>query len=39
MHHKVEGISFFDPQQELEVQCWMDGFVDDTTAWFNRFFG
>ena len=37
MQLKSDGISFCDPKQLLKVKRIMDGFVDDTTAWANRF--
>ena len=37
MRKKTNGIDFTDPQVKLQVQRIMDGFVDDTTIWINRF--
>ena len=37
MPEKAQGVMFQDPIGELEVKRIMDGFVDDTTAWFNMF--
>lgn len=34
---KSDGVTLASSDMETHVRRWMDGFVDDTTAWINRF--
>jgi hypothetical protein len=37
LRRKSRGVEFRDPELQMHIQRFIDGFVDDTTTWCNRF--
>jgi hypothetical protein len=37
IQQQSEGVTMVDPECIEHLKRWMDGFVDDTTAWLNQF--
>jgi hypothetical protein len=37
IQQQSEGVTMVDPEGIEQLKRWMDGFVDDTTAWLNQF--
>jgi hypothetical protein len=37
IEQQPEGVTMVDPECIEHLKRWMDGFVDDTTAWLNQF--